>query len=85
MRFGNSVEVIDIGQCIEGKYHFAVHKYSKDFVLAACDAIFSLSNGNQELILQCPITGEGDWWDILVFDASTNQFEIINKIIPSLW
>ena len=85
MRFGNSVEVIDIGQCIEGKYHFAVHNYSKDFVLADCDAIFSLSNGNQELILHCPITGEGDWWDILVFDTSTNQFEIINKIIPSLW
>ena len=87
MQDGNGVEIIEVGQYLKGKYHFAVHNFTKDTSFSDSNAIFTITNGELELQLKCPNNGAGKWWSILIIDTNTNQFEVINKIVDveSLW
>jgi hypothetical protein len=85
IRSGNGVEIIEIARWMKGKYHFAVHNYSKETSLSRCYAVFTVTNGEQQLKVKCPSKGEGDWWSVLVIDTNTNQLEVTNEIVKSPW
>jgi len=82
---GPGTETITITRWINGKYHCAVHNYSKEPSLAGCGAHVTFTCGREQRQFQCPLEGTGDWWSVFVLDARTGKIEAINKIVHRPW
>ena len=83
IRDGRGSETIQIARWLDGTYHCAVHNYSGDVSLAGCDAKLTVMLGKQELLIECPTSGAGDWWDAFSYSPITGKLEIFNRITNS--
>lgn len=83
IRDGQGSETIQIALWLDGAYHCAVHNYSGDASLAGCGAKLAVMLGNQELLIECPTSGTGVWWDAFSYSPTTGKLEIFNRITNS--
>jgi len=83
IRDGCGQETIQIAQWLDGTYRCAVHNYSNDSQLAGCRAKLTIMLGKQELVIECPTSGTGVWWDVFVYSPTTGKLEIFNRITTS--
>lgn len=78
---GIGPEIIDISTWMEGKYHIFVNNFSKDSLLAGSGATVELSVTEKMIKVECPMIGDGEWWDVFKLDTTTGKIEITNRII----
>ena len=83
---GRGPETLQIARWIKGgKYHIAAHNYSNDGVLAGCGASVVFTQGPLTWKLECPQSGVGRWWCILVLDSDNGEVQVVNKIVDRPW
>jgi hypothetical protein len=83
IRNGRGPETIQIAQWLDGTYHCGVLNYSNDYSLAGCGAKLAVMLGKQELVIECPTSGVGVWWDAFSYSPNTRKLEIFNRITSS--
>ena len=65
-----------------GKYVVLVHNYSDDVPLRESKARVVLKNGGTtRSSFECPATGDGRWWSVLVIDGKTGRVTPRNVIV----
>ena len=82
-RDGYGPEIIQVAQWLDGTYRCAVRNYSGDVSLAGCGAKLTVMLGKQELVIECPTSGVGLWWDVFSYSPTTEKLEIFNRITSS--
>lgn len=80
IRNGHGPETIQIARWSNGTYRCAVHNYSRDTALAGCGAKLTMMLGEQELVIECPNSGTGDWWEVFSYSPARGKLEIFNRI-----
>lgn len=83
IRNGRGPETIQIARWLDGTYRCGVLNYSDDYSLAGCGAKLAVMLGNQELVIECPTSGAGVWWDAFSYSPTTGKLEIFNRITNS--
>lgn len=83
IRDGLGPEIIQIARWLDGTYRCAVHNYSNDSQLAGCRAKLTIMLGKQELVIECPTSGTGAWWNAFAYSPTTGKLEIFNRITSS--
>jgi hypothetical protein len=82
---GAGTETIYIDQWMDGSYHFFVHNYSKERILAGCGAELHLTNGSNKWEYVCPAEGNGEWWSVVKVDGHTGEMQVIDQIVEKPW
>jgi len=85
VRTGYGPEQIEVHR-MEGRvYRFAVHKFSSDQVpIAGCGARVTVTTMQGVVVLDCPATGEGNWWELFTVDGRTGTLSEVNEIMHAL-
>ena len=82
---GTGPENIYVDKWMQGCYHFFVHNYSKERILAGCGAELRLTNGDIEREFVCPTEGNGEWWSVVKIDGHTGEMTVIEQIVEKPW
>jgi hypothetical protein len=83
IRNGRGPETIQIARWLDGTYHCGVLNYSDDYSLAGCGAKLAVMLGRLELVIECPTSGAGVWWDAFSYSPTTGKMKIFNRITNS--
>ena len=79
---GYGPELIKINKWHDGVYDLWVHNYSLTPSITQSNAnLTTFLKGEQHtFILECPKTGNGEWWHILSINTSSLSIEVINEL-----
>lgn len=83
VRDGHGPETVEIAEPPPGTCRFSVHRFSGEGTLAGSGARIEAEFPSRRLVVECPETGEGDWWDVLSWTPETGRIEIDSHVIRS--
>ncbi|HEX8393539.1 MAG TPA: hypothetical protein VF665_14440 [Longimicrobium sp.] len=82
---GFGPEQIVVHRLEQRLYRFSVHKFAPgSSMLAGCGAVVTVITDDGVIELQCPETGEGDWWVLFTVDGQTGTVTIPNELVTEL-